>query len=213
MKIQILIDNKSSWILNYINSLIGKISSLGHVVSLIHFSKDVAKGDVLFLLSCNRIFNELHLNKHNIVIHESDLPEGKGFSPLTWQILEGKNSIPVSLFEANSEVDSGDIYFREFIKLSGHELINEIRDEQFKITEQLILKFLKNINSLNVVDKKKNETFYRKRDQADSVLDINKTIKEQFNLLRVVDNDRYPAYFKIKEEKYLIKISKSLNND
>ena len=53
-----------------------------------------------------------------------------------------------------------------------------------------ILKFLKNINSLNVVEKKKNETFYRKRDQADSVLDINKTIKRDNDLVdNLIDNE------------------------
>ena len=100
MKIQILIDNKDSWILYYIDSLVNKILNLGHNVNLVYSNKKVNKGDILFLLSCNRIFKQLDLNKHNIVVHESDLPKGKGFSPLTWQILEGKKSIPISLFEA-----------------------------------------------------------------------------------------------------------------
>ncbi|WP_287162823.1 hypothetical protein, partial [Clostridium sp.] len=51
-------------------------------------------------------------------------------------------------------------------------------------------------------------SFYIKRGPKDSKLDINKTIKEQFNLLRIVDNERYPAYFMFNNKKYIVRIYK-----
>ena len=90
MFIQILIDNKDSWIIKYSKILIGRITELGHKVELIHESKKVKKGDILFLLSCEKVFKRLNLNKHNIVVHESDLPKGRGFSPLTCINTRGK---------------------------------------------------------------------------------------------------------------------------
>ena len=42
------------------------------------------------------------------------------------------------------------------------------------------------------------------------MLDPNKTIVEQFNLLRIVDNDRYPAYFNWLGQDYIMKIEKVL---
>lgn len=84
MFIQILVDNKNSWIMDYVPILIKRIIKLGHKVVVIHESKKVKKGNILFLLSCEKIFKNLELNKHNIVVHESRLPEAKGFSPLTW---------------------------------------------------------------------------------------------------------------------------------
>jgi len=45
----------------------------------------------------------------NLVVHESDLPRGKGFAPVKWQILDGKKEIPVCLLETTEQVDSGDI--------------------------------------------------------------------------------------------------------
>jgi methionyl-tRNA formyltransferase len=30
-------------------------------------------------------------------VHESALPQGQGWSPMTWQILEGASPIPVTL--------------------------------------------------------------------------------------------------------------------
>ena len=50
------------------------------------------------------------------------------------------------------------------------------------------------------------QSFYPKRTEKDSELKITKTIKEQFNLLRVCDNDRYPAFFYINDKKYILKI-------
>ena len=35
---------------------------------------------------------------------------------------------------------------------------------------------------------------------------INKTIKEQFNLLRIVNNQEYPAFFEIDGRKYKLTI-------
>ena len=213
MFIQILVDNKNSWIMEYIPNLLKKIIDLGHNVVLIHESKKVKKGDILFLLSCEQIFKNLELNKHNIVVHESDLPNGKGFSPLTWQILEGKNIIPVSIFEASIKVDSGKVYFKDKILFNGTELVDELRVKQYQITEKLIIKFLKNIDNLPKLKSTLYESYHRKRNPEDSILDVNKTIYEQFNLLRTVDNERYPAFFINNGEQYIVKIYKKDKNE
>ncbi|EOB2070111.1 formyltransferase family protein [Campylobacter coli] len=52
-------------------------------------------------------------NTHNIVIHASNLPQGKGWSPFFHQVIEGKNEITFSLFEADDKVDNGDIYLQK----------------------------------------------------------------------------------------------------
>ena len=49
-------------------------------------------------------------------------------------------------------------------------------------------------------------TFYKKRTPEDSELDRHKTLEENFNLLRTVDNEQYPAFFVRKGKKYTIKI-------
>ena len=126
MIINILIDN-NSWIIPYGHILLSKLKELDHDCVLFFNQNDVRKGDVLFLLGCIKKFKKLYLNKKNVVIHESKLPGGKGWSPLTWQILEGKNNIPVTLFEATDEIDSGKIYLSDNINLSGYELYEEIK--------------------------------------------------------------------------------------
>ena len=57
-------------------------------------------------------------------------------------------------------------------------------------------------------DQKGRSNFNYKRKFKDNRIDINKSIKSQFNLLRIVDNDLYPANFKYKNQTYLLKIFK-----
>jgi|TARA_B110000858_G_scaffold174451_1_gene207032 methionyl-tRNA formyltransferase len=207
-KIQILIDNKNSWIIPYAESYCEKINQFGYICKIIYSHKDVEMGDVIILLSCEKKFNELSKNKYNIVVHESDLPQGKGWSPLTYQVLEGKNEIPITLFEASNDIDTGYIYFKDLIKLNGSELVDELREKQSKKTFELVDRFLNSYDKSVAHKQEGEETFYRRRDASSSRLDINKTIKDNFNLLRVVDNQKYPAFFIYKNQKYVLKIHK-----
>jgi len=43
---------------------------------------------------------------------------------------------------------------------------------------------------------------------VDSKIDVNKSISEQFNLLRMTDNERYPCYFDYKGHRYKITLKK-----
>ena len=49
---------------------------------------------------------------------------------------------------------------------------------------------------------------YLRRSPLDSQIDINKSISSQFDLIRVCEPDRYPAFFKIHGKKYKIILEK-----
>ena len=171
--------------------------------------KKVKKFDIVFVLGYTKILSKNFLKKNNLnlVIHESDLPNGKGFAPIQWQILKGKKNITFSLLEMAKSFDSGDIFLQKKLKLNGHELNQEIRNLQAKLTIKIIKLFLKNTQKSYYSKKTtREEYFFKKRSAKDSKLDINKSIKDQFNLLRVVDNENYPAFIKFKNRKYIIKI-------
>jgi methionyl-tRNA formyltransferase len=208
MLIQILCDNPRSWIIPHANELAEILRKRGHDTRLLSKENEVIEGDILVLLSCEKIFKQLHLNEHNLVVHESALPNGKGWSPLTWQVLEGKNKIPVTLIEATEKVDAGLIYNQIIINLDGTELIDELRAKQAEATIDLITKFVDKFPKNEGIPQQGKETFYARRKPEHSKLDINKSIAEQFNLLRVCDNDRYPAWFEMNGTKYIMRIFK-----
>ncbi len=212
MKINIIIDNKNSWFFEKAQRLVTKIKKHATEVNLISDTENIdKKSDISFFLSCEKYINQKirEKSKFNIVIHASDLPKGKGMSPTTWQILEGKNEIPVTLFEVSDGYDDGDYYLKDSFKLDGTELIYEWQEKLYICMEKMILNFLKSKDHLNSIKQKGKETIYKRRGPEDSKLDINKSIKSQFNLLRVADNQRYPAFFNYKGEKYILKIYKN----
>ena len=49
---------------------------------------------------------------------------------------------------------------------------------------------------------------YPRRNPEDSKLDINKSIVEQFDLLRVVDKKRYPCFIEHRGHRYKINMEK-----
>ena len=212
MKITILVDNLESWFMPYAEQLVSDLAK-EHDVVLINNHKDLKKGNCAFFLSCiKKVPKEyLALNSHNIVIHPSDLPKGRGWSPLTWQILEGKNKIPMTLFEATEHVDEGDFYLKDVITFEGHELNDELKNAQGKKTIEMALKFISNYDKFSANKQNGEISYYSRRTKKDSRLDINKSIKSQFNNLRVADNERYPSFFEYMEFKYILKIDKKVN--
>lgn len=209
MKITILTDNPNSWILPYVEDLKKELSQL-HEIEHVFKTSDIIGGDIMLVLSCEKLLKTEYLKLHNsnVVVHPSKVPLGKGWSPLAWQILEGLDNIPVSLFEAVEAVDAGDVYIVDYINLDGHELNDEIKHQQGLLTMKMVKKYIDEFKSMVGVPQSGEETFYPRRRQKENELDVNKTIADQFNLLRVVDNERYPAHFYFKGKKYILKIIK-----
>lgn len=206
-KITILVDDSSSWIVKWALLLKDKLIPF-HNVQMCFSKEKVGCGDFAFLLGCTKIIPKeiLVQNKRNLVIHESALPFGRGWSPMAWQVLEGRNEIPVVMFDAREELDSGPIYLRDVIKLNGTELLSEIRCKQGVKTVEMVLRFLSMWPELKPVKQSGSASFYARRRSEDDILDVNKTISENFDHLRIVDNEKYPAWFVFRGKKYIVKI-------
>ena len=210
IKIAIL-TSPNQWFLSHVRRLQAKISGS----ELLYNHTKIERGfDIVFILSYHKIIPEKYLlkNKHNIVVHGSPLPEGKGWAPVFWQVLENKDEIIFSMFEASSGVDDGDIYMQKTLQLSGYELNTELREKQANLTINMCLEFLDNYENYSTPRVQQGaESFYSKRGIKDSELNIDQTLREQFNLLRIVNNNEYPAFFRMGEEKYILKIERGNN--
>jgi methionyl-tRNA formyltransferase len=206
-KITILVDN-DSWILPYAEQLVQKLIGLNYETKLIRNIEAMELGWINFILGCTHLIqsDKLNLNQHNLVVHESDLPKGRGFAPMTWQILEGENKIPICLIDAADEADAGHIWLQDSIELKGGEICDEWRQLQGEKTIELCLRFVTEYASMSKVAQSGLPSYFSRRGPIDSRLDPNKTLSELFNTLRVCDNNRYPAFFEINNRRYILKI-------
>ena len=204
-RVAVLVDN-DSWILPYAERLVREVGHDGDAAQLVRRAEDLPKGDVAFLLGCVRIVPRqlLHRSRFSLVVHESDLPKGRGFSPMTWQILEGKTIVPICLFEATGSADAGPIIYRDAIALTGNETYEEWRALQGEKSLELCQRFLNEPTPPAGTEQNGETTSYPRRTPYDSYLDPNRTIAEQFDLMRVADPERYPTYFDYRGRRFTV---------
>lgn len=214
MEISILCSDSNHPVVNSLREWIDEMSYSGHVISLVFDKVELQGGDILFLVSCSQLIRDAEREKYRatLVLHASDLPKGRGWSPYIWSILGGADQITVSLLEASVPVDSGAIWLKTTFTLEGHELLPEINEKLFAAELLLMSQAVDQFDAIKPTQQMGEPGPYMaKRSPADSKLDPARTIAEQFNLLRVVDSQRYPAFFDYQGKRYLIKIEKAEN--
>lgn len=114
-----------------------------------------------------------------------------------------------TLFSADSKADNGDIYLQKTLFLNGGELYEELREKQADMCVKLCLEFLAKKDKIKPQKQCRAESFYPKRTAKDSELNLSKTLESQFNLLRICDNENFPAFFYKNGKKYILKIYES----
>ncbi|MEZ9906680.1 formyltransferase family protein [Vibrio breoganii] len=212
MNITLLCSDVNHPIFPYLDNWV-QANSHKHNIQLLTRVKDVSEsGDILFLVSCSEIVkaHTRDLFQYCLVLHASDLPEGRGWSPHVWDILSGKDYITLSLLDAEDKVDTGDIWQKKTIRLDGTELYDDINQKLFDAELELITWASEHIFDATPEPQKESQTsYYRKRTPSDSELDPKQTIEQQFNLLRVCDPNRFPAFITINNTRYNVRLEKA----
>jgi len=181
-------------------------------VCFVHRVSDLPpNADILFLVSCTELIHSSVRARfgHSLVLHASALPEGKGWSPHIWQILGGADKLTLSLLNAEDAVDSGDVWAVREISLDGTELYDEINEKLFLAELDLLDWACQNVNLATPAPQRAGaKSYYRRRTPEDSRVDPGATIVEQFDLLRVCDPERFPAFFEYKGQRYSVVLEK-----
>lgn len=186
-------------------------NSCNHKITIVRSRKDLIEGDILFLISCAEIISKKDREKFkkSLIIHASDLPKGRGWSPHIWEIINGADFLTISLIEVEDKVDTGDIWKKKKVNIPKTALFEEINRIVFSAEIELMDFAIENFARVTPLKQIKEEaSYWKKRTPKDSELNINMSLDEQFNLIRVSDVDRFPAYFYKNGEKFLLSIKK-----
>ena len=172
--------------------------------------EELAGGDFLFLVSCQALIDAARRGqyRHCLVLHASALPQGRGMSPQVWQIIEGAEQLTVTLLDAADPVDSGAIWQQSCFALRGDELYDEINTKLFDAEFELLEWALEHCDRSQPWPQQGEPSYYPRRSREDSRIDPEQSIAQQFDLLRVADAERYPAFFELRGHRYELVMKK-----
>lgn len=211
LKVSIIVSNIEHPVYSVMKKWV--VNQLNIDAEIVNSTKELrSSGEFLFLVSCTDIINQEIRSrfKHCLVLHASDLPKGRGWSPHIWGVVNGENLLTLSLLEAEDKVDSGRIWLKTHIKLDGSELFDEINNKLFTAEVELIQRAVNELETIIPYEQDSDISpyYFPKRLPEDSRININDTILNQFNLFRVCDSERFPAFFELNGQRYAIKLEK-----
>ena len=140
------------------------------------------------------------------VFHETPLPEGKGHAPLQWTILNGRKNITITGFKCVPAPDSGEIIYQYNMPIEPYDTLVELENKRQIGTSLCFEKVIDELLSGVLVLRQQTGvgSYHKKRTPEDSELDINKSLKELWDNIRICDNDKFPAFFRIENKKIIL---------
>ena len=184
----------------------------------LHFDLDALRGgDILFLISCSVLISSEIRQRygHTLVLHASDLPKGRGWSPHIWEIIAGADAIVLSMLEAEDAVDTGAIWAKLNLNIPKTALFDEINAILFDGETRLMSKAIEMISNGEAATPQDEgrASYWPKRTPADGKIDVDRSLADQFDALRVADPDRYPAFFEHRGARFEISLRRIADGD
>ena len=129
-----------------------------------------------------------------VCFHMTDLPFGRGGSPLQNLILHGYQETILTSFRMEKTLDSGPVYYKRPLSLDGSAY--EIYKRAGRLCWDIINDLIK--NNPNPSPQKGVVYEFKRREYKQSSMPINLSLKEVYNFIRMLDAPGYPkAYLDI----------------
>ncbi|MFZ3130450.1 MAG: methionyl-tRNA formyltransferase [Desulfosporosinus sp.] len=130
-----------------------------------------------------------------IIFHMTDLPFGRGGSPLQNMIARGIYATKISALRCSEGLDTGPIYDKRNLCLYGS--AEEIYLRAAKIIKEMILFIIG--NSPIPVGQEGEPVYFNRRRPEESNIDDLKSLEEVYDYIRMLDAEGYPhAFFETK---------------
>lgn len=158
---------------------------------------------------------EIYSNFECIVFHMTDLPYGRGGSPLQNLIVKGHQDTKISALRVAKEIDAGPIYRKEGLRLNG------TAEEIFIRANGVILQMIKTIVKDEIAPKSQagTPTYFKRRIPQMSDMGQLEGLEEIYDYIRMLDAEGYPKayieneYFRFEFTRASIKADKTILAD
>ena len=148
--------------------------------------------DKIFIPHWSYIIPELIFNSYEcIVFHMTDLPYGRGGSPLQNLILLGHKNTKISALQVESGIDTGDIYLKKDLSLNG--TAQDIYERANEVISDMIVEIVKT-KPVPIKQEGKPTLFKRRKPLMSNMNDV-ESLDEVYDFIRMLDADGYPPAF------------------
>lgn len=154
--------------------------------------------------------SEIYEKFNCVVFHMTDLPYGRGGSPLQNLIIRGVTKTKISALKVIEKFDAGPIYSKRNLELQG------TADDILKRASKIIFKsMIPEIINTNIIPMEQTGevVIFNRRSPEESVLQEQLTLEQFYDQIRMLDGEGYPKAF-IRLGDYKLTFSKaSLKSD
>ena len=134
---------------------------------------------------------EVYENMNCVIFHMTDLPFGRGGSPLQNLIARGIYETKLSALKCTAQLDAGDIYIKQPLSLWG--TAEEIYLRAAELTKEMIIQIVKEKPQLH---KQQGEpVVFQRRKPSEGDIGKLKSLSKVFDYIRMLDADTYPPAF------------------
>ena len=138
------------------------------------------------------IKSEIYENFNCVIFHMTDLPFGRGGSPLQNLIERGIYQTKISAIKCVKELDAGDIYLKRDLEISSGSA-QEIYEKAGEIVSNMIDEIIEK-NPIPVPQTGNAVEFKRRKPEQSDISDL-KDINKIYDYIRMLDADGYPKAF------------------
>ncbi|WP_037353030.1 formyltransferase family protein [Selenomonas sp. FC4001] len=147
---------------------------------------------------------DVYENFRCVIFHMTDLPFGRGGSPLQNLIARGIYETKLSAIKCDKELDAGDVYKKVPLSLWG--TAEEIYLRAAELTKEIIIDLV--LNHVEPVPQSGNIVTFQRRKPADGNVELCDNLNQIFDYIRMLDADTYPKAF-LETEKFRLEFSRA----
>jgi methionyl-tRNA formyltransferase len=135
--------------------------------------------------------SDIFMNFECVIFHMTDVPFGRGGSPLQNLIARGIYETQISALRCVKEIDGGPVYLKRSLSLYGS--AEEIYLRATKVIEEMIVDIV--LTSPKAQEQSGEIVEFKRRKPAEGNIGIVDNIEKMFDMIRMLDADGYPHAF------------------
>jgi methionyl-tRNA formyltransferase len=142
-----------------------------------------------------RVPQEILDRSECVCFHMTDVPYGRGGSPLQNLIVRGHRSTVLTALRMVEDLDAGPVYLKEPLSLEG--LAEEIYLRAGRLSGEMIVRIVE--GAIVPAPQTGLATVFPRRTPADSVIPPRRDVSDLHDFLRMLDADGYPRAYLVHE--------------